>query len=275
MKFKNSIFALLMLISQIPLWGQIGIGTSNPEGLLDISMTQGFVYPRVELSNTTTATITTPDGNTPIVGTMVYNTKSSGTNATAVYPGLYQWTGSEWVAQFDKKDNKIYIQNSSLRTGHSLGEQGISFDSKTFVPQYYGTYKIKVSLHFGGGKMDLPNTAEPNDQHANFGAQGGDFTFSFNGQNHTVSMKSFSGNNDDALFDGGTLKEYDNAYNQAQFTILESNLIPGETYNIGLTFEQLIANGFISDGAIATNGSGHIDINGDLGCVVEISYINE
>ncbi len=275
MKFKNSIFALIMVLSQIPVWGQIGIGTSNPEGLLDISMTQGFVYPRVELSNTTTATITTPDGNTPVVGTMVYNTKSSGTNATAVYPGLYQWTGTEWVAQFDKKDNKIYIQNSNLRTGHSLGEQGISFDSKTFVPQYYGTYKIKVSLHFGGGKMDLPSTGEPDDQHANFGAQGGDFTFSFNGQNHTVAMKSFSGNNDDSLFDEGTVNEYYNAYNQAQFTILETNLVPGVSYDIGLTFDQLIANGFISDGAIGTDGSGHIEINGDLGCVVEISYINE
>lgn len=275
MKFKNSIFALLMVIGQFPSWGQIGIGTSNPQGLLDISMTQGFVYPRVELSNTQTASITTPDGNPPVTGTMVYNTRNNGTDASAVYPGLYQWNGTEWVAQFDKKDNKIYIQNNNLSTGHSVGEQGISFDSKTFVPQYYGTYKIKVSLHFGGGKMDLPTSAEPDDQHANFGAQGGDFIFSFNGQNHTVSMKSFSGNNNDALFDGGDLKEYTNAYNQAQFTILETDLIPGETYNIGLTFEQLIANGFVSDGAISTDGSGHIDINGDLGCVVEISYINE
>lgn len=275
MKFKNSIFALLMVIGQFPSWGQIGIGTSNPQGLLDISMTQGFVYPRVELSNTQTASITTPDGNPPVTGTMVYNTRNNGTDASAVYPGLYQWNGTEWVAQFDKKDNKIYIQNNNLSTGHSVGEQGISFDSKTFVPQYYGTYKIKVSLHFGGGKMDLPTSAEPDDQHANFGAQGGDFIFSFNGQNHTVSMKSFSGNNNDALFDGGDLKEYTNAYNQAQFTILETDLIPGETYNIGLTFEQLIASGFVSDGAISTDGSGHIDINGDLGCVIEISYINE
>jgi hypothetical protein len=275
MKVKNSIFVLLLVISQFPAWGQIGIGTSTPEGLLDISMSQGFVYPRIELVNTATATITAPDGNPPVIGTMVYNTKNSGTDATAVYPGLYQWNGTQWVAQFDKKDNKIYIQNSNLRTGHSVGEQGISFDSKTFVPQYYGTYKIKVSLHFGAGKMDLPTSAEPDDQHANFGAQGGNFTFSFNGQNHTVSMKSYSGNNDDALFDGGTLKEYTNAYNQAQFTILETDLIPGETYNISLTFEQLIANGFVSDGAIGTDGSGHIEINGDLGCVVEISYINE
>jgi hypothetical protein len=238
-------------------------------------MTQGFVYPRVTLLNTETATITTPDGNSPVIGTMVYNTTNSGTDATAVYPGLYQWNGTQWVAQFDKKDNKIYIQNSNLSTGHSVGEQGISFDSKTFVPQYYGTYKIKVSLHFGGGKMDLPTSAEPEDQHANFGAQGGDFIFSFNGQDHTVSMKSFSGNNNDTQFNDGTLKEYSNAYNQAQFTILETNLIPGETYNLGLTFEQLIANGFVSDGAIGTDGSGHIDINGDLGCVIEISYINE
>jgi hypothetical protein len=275
MKFKNSIFAVLMVISQIPALGQIGIGTNNPEGLLDLSMTQGFVYPRVDLVNTTTATITTPDGNPPVIGTMVYNTKNSGTDATAVYPGLYQWDGTQWVAQFDKKDNKIYIQNRNLSTGHSVGQQGVSFDSKTFVPQYYGTYKIKVSLHFGAGKMDLNSSSEPEDQHANFGAQGGDFVFNFNGQNHTVSMKSFSGNNNDTQLNGGTLKEYTNAYNQAQFTILETDLIPGESYNIGLTFEQLIAHGFVSDGALGTDGSGHVDINGDLGCVIEISYIDE
>ena len=275
MKFKNSLFAVLMILSQIPALGQIGIGTSNPEGLLDISMTQGFVYPRVPLVNTSTATITTPDGNPPVTGTMVYNTKISGTDATAVYPGLYQWDGTHWVAQFAKKDNKIYIQNRTLSTGHSVGPQGVSFDRKTFVPQYYGTYKIKVSLHFGAGKMDLNTSSEPDDQHANFGAQGGDFVFNFNAQNHTVSMKSFSGNNIDTTLNGGTLKEYSNAYNQAKFTILETDLIPGESYDVGLTFEQLIANGFISDGALGTEGSGHVDMNGDLGCVIEISYINE
>ena len=275
MKFKNSLFAVLMILSQIPALCQIGIGTSNPEGLLDISMTQGFVYPRVPLVNTSTATITTPDGNPPVTGTMVYNTKISGTDATAVYTGLYQWDGTQWVAQFDKKDNKIYIQNRTLSTGPSVGPQGVSFDTKTFVPQYYGTYKIKVSLHFGSGKMDLNTSSEPDDQHANFGAQGGDFVFNFNGQNHTVSMKSLSGNNNDTTLNGGTLKEYSNAYNQAQFTILETDLIPGESYDVGLTFEQLIANGFISDGALGTEGSGHVDMNGDLGCVIEISYINE
>ena len=123
--------------------------------------------------------------------------------------------------------------------------------------------------------MDLNTSSEPDDQHANFGAQGGDFVFNFNGQNHTVSMKSFSGNNNDTTLNGGTLKEYSNAYNQAQFTILETDLIPGESYDVGLTFEQLIANSFISDGALGTEGSGHVDMNGDLGCVIEISYINE
>jgi len=256
---------------------QVGINTANPKAALDIESTNyGVVMPRLALSSTLieSPAVNPQGGNIP-AGTVIYNTATTNNGANDVSPGLYVWTGTKWDAQFDKKDNKIYIQNSNLRTGHSLGEQGISFDSKTFVPQYYGTYKIKVSLHFGGGKMDLPTSSEPEDQHANFGAQGGNFTFSFNGQNHTVAMKSFSGNNDDSLFDGGDLKEYTNAFNQAQFTILETGLIPGETYNIGLTFEQLIANGFISDGAIGTDGSGHIEINGDLGCVVEISYINE
>jgi len=275
MKFKNSIFALLLVISQTTIWGQVGLGTNNPQGVLDISMTQGFVYPRVALVNTATASITTPDGNSPVIGTMVYNTKNSGNNANAVYPGLYQWNGTKWVAQFDKKDNKIYVQNSDTRTGYGLNQQGISFDSKTFVPQYYGTYRIKVSLHFGAGKIDLPLTANPDNQYTNFGAQGGDFIFSFNGQSQTVSLKSYSGNNHDSSLNGGGIKEYSNSYNQIQFTLLETDLIPGNSYDFSLTFEQLIAHGFISDGALGTDGSGYITENGSIACVVEISYVNE
>ena len=116
MRFKNSIFALLLVISQIPSWGQIGIGTSNPEGLLDISMTQGFVYPRVPLVNTSTATITTPDGNPPVTGTMVYNTKISGTDATAVYPGLYQWDGTPPV-RFKSRSTRPTIREPVIPKG--------------------------------------------------------------------------------------------------------------------------------------------------------------
>lgn len=60
---------------------QVGIGTTNPEGALDITATdEGLVIPRVALVNTTTVTVLT--GTT---SELVYNTATSGD----VTPGFY------------------------------------------------------------------------------------------------------------------------------------------------------------------------------------------
>jgi len=267
-----SIFFLLHVTATM---AQVGVGTTEPKGAFDVALGQAFVYPRVALVDITTQTITAPNGNGIAIGTLVYNTKNSGTDDQAVYPGLYLWNGTQWIAQFDKKDNKIYVQNASVRTGHEVGQQGVSFASKTFTPQYYGTYKISVTVHFGGGQVDLPISADPDDQYTNFNAQEGLFYFSFNNQSHSIGLKAFSGNNNDRLFDGGIFKVYENSYNQAQFSIVEAALEAGVSYDFELTFDQLFADGFISDGAFNTAGSGHIDLNGAIGCTVEINYIGQ
>ena len=60
---------------------QVGIGTTNPVGALDITATdEGLVIPRVALVNTTTVTVLT--GTT---SELVYNTATSGD----VTPGFY------------------------------------------------------------------------------------------------------------------------------------------------------------------------------------------
>ena len=66
-----------------------------------------------------------------------------------------------------------------------------------------------------------------------------------------------------------------NSYNQAQFSIVEEALEAGVSYDFELTFDQLFADGFISDGAFNTAGSGHIDLNGAIGCTIEINYIGQ
>jgi len=266
-------YTLVLLLCTASAFAQVGIGTAYPEGAFDVALGQAFVYPRITLTDLNTQTITTPSGGSIETGTMVYNTKNSGTDENAIYIGLYLWNGSQWIAQFDKKDNKIFVQNASARTGHEVGQQGISFDLKTFTPKYYGAYKISVTVHFGAGQVDLPLTANPDDQYTNFNAQEGSFSFSFNNQNHSIGLKSFSGNNDDKLFDGGVFKVYENSYNQAQFSFVETTLEAGVAYDFDLTFDQLIAEGFISDGAFNTDGSGHITLNDAIGCTVEINYI--
>jgi hypothetical protein len=268
-----------MLISQIPAIGQIGIGTNNPEGLLDISMTQGFVYPRVTLVNTTTATITTPDGNPPVIGTMVYNTKNSGSDASAVYPGLYQWNGTQWVAQFDKKDNKIYIQNRNLGTGHSVGQQGVSFDSKTFVPQYYGTYKIKVSLHFGAGKIEDFTTGD--DSYISLATSEGAFFFKLEG-NGRIMIDPEASSYDYVQgwsYTHAYSAESDNeataieSYNVPHFATLVyyKPLIAGTPYTFNLRHKAVTGAAVFQNRGASGEGMGHI--GHDVPCSVEFEFL--
>jgi len=81
--------------------GQIGIGTTAPEGALDVrSTTGGLVPPRVLLDDINDATtVTNPnDGLAPVAGTFVWNTGPNGTSPNNVDAGLYYWDGSRWVA---------------------------------------------------------------------------------------------------------------------------------------------------------------------------------
>lgn len=80
---------------------QIGVGTTTPEGALDISSTTaGLVPPRVQLVDINDATtVTNPNGGgAPVAGTFVWNNGISGVSPNNVAAGLYYWDGSRWVA---------------------------------------------------------------------------------------------------------------------------------------------------------------------------------
>lgn len=54
---KNLTLSLLLILTSISINAQVGIGNSNPQGILDISSTNdGLLIPRVALTSTTTAT---------------------------------------------------------------------------------------------------------------------------------------------------------------------------------------------------------------------------
>ena len=69
--------------------------TADPSAMLDVSATnKGVLIPRVALTSTTSAAPVTA----PATSLLVYNTATSGSGATAVYPGYYYWDGTKWVA---------------------------------------------------------------------------------------------------------------------------------------------------------------------------------
>ena len=96
MKIKILLFTLLFFNF---LNAQVGIGTTTPNGILDItSSTEGLLAPRVALTATTSASpVTNPASGSLVNGTIVYNTATSGSGATTVTPGFYYWDSTSWL----------------------------------------------------------------------------------------------------------------------------------------------------------------------------------
>ena len=87
---------------RITTTGAVGIGTSTPQGALDVvagSNNYGFVIPRVALTaSNAQAPVTNPQTGVIPAGTIVYNTATAGTAPNNVGPGLYFWNGTRWIA---------------------------------------------------------------------------------------------------------------------------------------------------------------------------------
>lgn len=82
------------------VFSQVGVGTTAPEGALDVkSTTNGFLPPRVSLTSIIVAApVVNPQGLPLAAGTIVWNTATAGTIPNNVVPGLYYWNGSRWIA---------------------------------------------------------------------------------------------------------------------------------------------------------------------------------
>ena len=98
---KKYFFTALLTLSICTItFAQVGVGTTTPQGALDISSTTtGLIPPRVSLTSTIIqAPVINPQGGSIIAGTTVWNTATAGTSPNNVAPGLYFWNGTRWVA---------------------------------------------------------------------------------------------------------------------------------------------------------------------------------
>ncbi|GAB5401357.1 MAG: hypothetical protein Aureis2KO_29420 [Aureisphaera sp.] len=162
--FTIVLFALFLGSSGISL-GQVGIGTTSPEGALDVADdSHGIVYPRLALSNySVQAPVINPNGGNVAVGTVVYNTALTTNGASDVSPGLYAWNGSRWEAQFIRVDYEKFEQTSApfrttIRESYSDAQPGDSdnipgLTNRTFTPEYSGFYRVEVRANFAAGEI--------------------------------------------------------------------------------------------------------------------------
>ena len=87
-------YLLFLIFYAIYSNAQVGIGTTTPNGALDVtSVNDGLLIPRVAL----TATNAIAPLTAPTTSELVYNTATAGIIPNNVTPGYYYWSGTAWV----------------------------------------------------------------------------------------------------------------------------------------------------------------------------------
>lgn len=250
-------------------FAQVGIGTSTPEGILDLNSSNlpmnqyyGLVLPRVALTNSTVAAPVVNPQNIldPLpVGTVVYNTNTTSTGTNDVSPGIYMWNGVDWINEFPKKDAEIFKQDmsSEFRTTSTGGYVNIpGLLNQSFTPKYTGRYKIELSVNYGGGYADNLASGKTNPL-----SQKGNFKFTFDGVDEIFPLSAHS--------TYGTTQYY-LIWEQAT-TVMYQTLTAGVPYTFTLQFDQLDSTGFVSNG---NSGTGRGYIGYDIPCSVEFVYVD-
>lgn len=110
------------------LIAQVGIGTTNPQGALDISsINSGVLIPRVALTGPNdNTTVTIPSGSGVEVSTLIYNDGTGGLQPS----GFYYWESSSWV-QFATTEKQVYIGKFRITSAGNINISRLPFEPKS------------------------------------------------------------------------------------------------------------------------------------------------
>jgi hypothetical protein len=277
---KRYVFLTLsaLLLCSI-VYSQVGINTTTPNGILDVtSSNTGLILPRVNLTSTTVQSpVLNPQGGNIPIGTTVYNRNTSTNGTNDVTPGIYVWNGTRWAPQFTRKQSAIYEQTvMNVRTQSAGGYKTIPLSGTSFTANYTGSYRIELNVNFGGGDAKVPkisggSSSTWSDGYLNIARMTGTFRLLFNGTPYLIPASSIS-----TAYLGAT--NYFGIWKQ--FTaVFYVNLTANSVNSFSLGFDQDSAPEFIGNGnnnngdGSFSGGDGHVGF--DIPCRVEITYTGE
>jgi hypothetical protein len=241
---------LLVLMISLTSFAQVGIGTTTPNGALDITSTnEGLLIPRIALENTITATVATPT-----ISEMVYNTFTSAVGPNQVTPGFYYWDGAKWVQQLSNSFTQTFTQTSSngINTaGSYVNINGLTANS--FVAPYSGNYQFIFLGYLGAGRLTGGGTT--------IGVTEGNFRFTVNGVDNIKYLHS-----ETFKLGGGGKTEFYQLFNEITI-IVNVTLVSGATCNLNVSYDGLGSN----DLATPENVIGNSLVYGNF-CSVNVTY---
>lgn len=136
-------FYLLFLLYSCSLFSQVGIGTTTPNGALDVvSTNQGLLIPRVELTSTNvSAPVTNPASGVLANSTLIYNSSTNGVFPNNVFPGFYYWDGLKWVRL---NTESSWLVNGNANTSPATNFLG-TLDDNDLVFKRNNVFSGKIS----------------------------------------------------------------------------------------------------------------------------------
>ncbi len=243
-------FYLLFLLYSCSLFSQVGIGTTTPNGALDVvSTNQGLLMPRVELTSTNvSAPVINPASGVLANSTLIYNSATNGVFPNNVFPGFYYWDGLKWV--------RLNTENSWLVNGNANTNSSINF-----LGTLDNTDLVFKRNNVFSGKISSSNTA--------FGVNAFSNTSSAGLRSVAIGVNTLKINtsgNDNTALGYGALENNTTGIQNTAIGTSSLSLNSSGGYNVAIGYESLtrnttgILNTAIGVSSLYNNSSGRFNV---------------